>query len=118
MSIPNSVISKSTMTAPQVECLKTYLRVKSKQITLREAAASRSDKQTTIGSYYRTVQQGRNNLRSSVMTLVIGLWLGLVRADDLQKLFDLIGRGLPELEDEEKERAVALIEVLLDKIVL
>ena len=100
-----------------MESLASYAKVKSREITLREAALSRSEGPVKVGSYYRTVDQGRKNLRESVATVVVGLWLGLVKSEDLQKLFTLAGKGLGTLEGEGAERAAEVIQALIEKLV-
>lgn len=87
-------------------------------MTLREAAALRQDKEVTLGSYYRTVQQARQKIRASVLTLIIAQWLGVVNVDNLRRLLDLAGKGVSGLGEEEKERVADVLNALLDKIVL
>ena len=72
----------------------------------------------TIGSYYRTVRQGRKNVRESLVTVVIALWLGLARVEDVRRLFELVGGGTHELSDEEAERFTQLLDALLRRIVV
>ena len=114
MEVPRPLIERSNLTAVQVESLQEYLRVKSHETTLKEAASSRS---VRIGSYYRTVKQGKDNVKSSVYTVIIALWLGFVKGEDLRRLLDQAGAGLPELQEGERERLGALIEMLVERIV-
>lgn len=72
----------------------------------------------TIGSYYRTVRQARSNLRESLVTLVVALWLGLIRAEDVRRLSDLVGTGARDLSDEEGERFLQLLDALLGRIIM
>jgi len=72
----------------------------------------------TTGSYSRTVQQARTNVQKSLLTVVIALWLGVVRVEDLRRLFDLVGGGAHELSDEEADRFLQLLDVLLQHIVV
>ena len=84
---------------------------------MREAAASRSDNPVTIGSYYRTVQQARRNMRQSMLTILIGLWVGLIKVEDARKLFDLMAKGAGQVPEED-DRFVAVLEALLDRMML
>ena len=118
MELPESMVRSSNLTPKQVESLTSYVRVRSHETTLREAAASRSSGEVKIGSYYRTVQQGRDNIRSSIITVLIALWSGFVKGDDLRRLLDQTSKGLPELEERERSRVVSLVEALVDKIVM
>ena len=114
------------MTPRQLEILAAYLRVASGEMRMKEAAALVSQGRTrgvperplTTGSYSRTVQQARTNVRKSLLTVVIALWLGVVRVEDLRRLFDLVGGGAHELSDEEADRFLQLLDVLLQHIVV
>jgi hypothetical protein len=124
MKLPESLIKSSSLTPTQIESLASYTRVRSHEMTLGEAASMRTTTkvkgggQLKVGSFYRSVQQGRENVKSSILTVVIALWMGFVKSEDLWKLFEHVGRGLPELEESERERVSALIEALVGKIVM
>ncbi len=117
MEIPASLTQASVLTDPQLESLMSYLRVRSGEATLKEAASSRRSKPVTVGSYYRTVQQAEENLRKSVVTVVIGLWLGVVRREDLQRLFTTVGPEWGKLEGEGAERAAGVVLAMIDQLV-
>ncbi len=76
------------------------------------------DKTLTIGSYYRTVSQARKNVKASLVTVVIALWLGMIKVEDVRRLFELVGGGARELSDEETDRFLQLLEVLLRRIIV
>ena len=103
-----------------------YVRVASGEIKMREAALlvsqgrtkGKPDRPLTIGSYSRTVRQARTNVRESLVTVVIALWLRVVRIEDVRRLFELVGGGAPELSDEEAERFLRLLDALLQRIVV
>jgi len=84
----------------------------------REAAAGGTSGPVTVGSYFRTVQQARENVRRSLVTLMIGLWLGVIKAEDIRRLLDFGVAGDKQLSDEEKERFVAVLRALIQKIVM
>jgi len=106
------------LTRRQLEALETYLRVLAGEILFREAAAKSSLKAVTVGSYYRTVQQARKNIRESIVTVLIGLWLGLVKPEDVRRLLDLSGLGAKELSEEGQARVIEVLRALVQKIVL
>jgi hypothetical protein len=126
MSVPERLVNQSSITARQLEALSSYLRVASGEIKLREAASSvsqgkrksRERPTLSIGSYSRTVSQARTNVRESLVTVVIVLWLGMIKAEDVRRLFDLVGGGARELSEEESERFLQLLDVLLRRIVV
>ncbi len=77
----------------------------------------RSEKPVTIGSYYRTVQQGRNQVRESIVTVLVAIAIGLVKVEDVWRLLELASKGNTEVADEDRERFVVVLQTLLDKIV-
>jgi len=126
MSVPDMLVGQSSITPRQLEILEAYFRVASGEMKMKDAAAlvsrgrtrGKSDAPLTIGSYSRTVRQARTNVRKSLLTVVIALWLGLVRVEDLRRLFDLVGGGAHELSDEEATRFLQLLDVLLRRIIV
>jgi hypothetical protein len=125
MSLPDKLVDESSLTRRQVQALSNYMRVIFGEIRLREAASilttgrTKGDRQRelTVGSYYRTLTQARSNVRKSVVTLVVGLWLGAIRTEDVRRLFELVGTGTRELSEEEQERFMQVLEALLRRIV-
>ncbi len=126
MSVPERLVGQSSMTARQLEALAGYLRVASGEIKLKDAASlasqskrKRRERSTlTVGSYYRTVSQARANVKESLVTLVIALWIGMIKAEDLRRLFELVGGGARELSEDEIGRFLQLLDALLRRIVV
>lgn len=85
---------------------------------MREAASQRVDGPVTVGSYYRTVRQAKRKLRASIVTLAIAMSTGLIRVEDMRRLFDLVGKDTQDLSEEEAERFAVVLSTLLDKIVM
>lgn len=125
MNFPEFLVDRSSLTPRQLESLELYVRVAIGEMKLKEAAsiASRTrrrgkpEKPLTIGSYYGTVQQARENIRKSIATLLIGIWLGVVKAEDVRRLLDATGGGARELSDEENTRLIGVLRALIDRIV-
>jgi hypothetical protein len=111
-------VEQSTLTARQLEALQSYVRVALGEMRYREAAASGPSKSVTIGSYFRTVQQARENIRASIVTLLIGLWVGVVKPEDVRRLLDVAGSGARELPNEERRRLVGVLRELVKRIVM
>jgi hypothetical protein len=126
MSFVERLGRQSSLTPRQLESLASYLRVASGEIKLKEAASlasqgrrrERSEKPLTVGSYYRTVSQARTNVKESLMTVVLAIWLGLIKLEDVRRLIELVGGGVRELSDEEADRFLRLLEALLRRIVV
>ena len=118
MSLPEALVGQSSLTPRQLEALQSYLRVALGEMKYREAAAGGLPKPVTVGSYFRTVQQARDNVRKSIVTLLIGLWVGVVKPEDVRRLLDVAGSGVRELSDEEAARFVGALRALIQKIVM
>lgn len=120
------MVEQSSLTSRQFQSIMAYLRVASGEIKLKEAASLATpgklkgsrEKPLSIGSYYRTVSQARENIKEALATVVIALWLGVIKVEDARRLFDLVGSGPRELTDEEGERFVEVLGALLGRIVL
>ena len=120
------MVDESTLTRRQLEALQTYIRVAMGEMRYREAALTMSQgrkspesaKPLTIGSYFRTVQQAKQNIRKSVVTILIGLWLGVVKPEEVRRLLDVAGTSVRELSDEDRDRFVGVLRVLLQKLVM
>jgi hypothetical protein len=126
MSVLERLVDQSSITPRQLEALASYLRVASGEIKLREAASlisqgrrkGKPEKPLTVGSYYRTISQARANVKESLVTVVIALWLGMIKVDDVRRLFELVGGGARELSEEESDRFLQLLDVLLRRIIV
>jgi len=126
MGFLESLVDQSSITRRQLESLTSYMRVSTGEFKLKDAALLASHGRTrgrreaplTVGSYYRTVHQARRNVRKSLVTIVIALWMGVIRAEDVHRLFDLVGGGTRELSDEDAEQFTRLLDALLRRIMV
>jgi hypothetical protein len=120
VEIPESLVEQSELTPIQIEAIASYVGIRAGQLKWKDAATSMrrkrkqsSDKPITLGSYYRTVQQGKDNVKKSAVTLLIAVWLGLVRVEDMRRLFELASRNLADLSEEDRSRFGAVLQALL-----
>jgi len=126
LSFLERLVDQSSITRRQLESLTSYMRVSTGESKLKEAASLASEGRTrgkrggpvTIGSYYRTLRQAQRNVRESLVTVVIALWLGAIRLEDVRRLFELVGTGTRELSDEDAERFTRLLDALLRRIIV
>ena len=123
MAIPESLIEQSELTPIQIEAIASYIGVRNGRLKWKEAAATMKrkrkqspDKPVTLGSYYRTVQEAKVNVKKSAVTLLIAVWLGLVRVEDMRRLFDLASRSLSDLSQEDKDRLATVLQALLTQM--
>jgi hypothetical protein len=117
MGLPETLVDQSSLTSKQLEALQSYLRVANGEMKYREAASGLA-KPVTVGSYFRTVQQARDNVRKSIVTLLIGVWVGVVKPEDVRRLLDLAGTGVRELPEEESARFVGVLRALIERVVV
>ncbi len=126
MSVPEKLVGQSSITPRQLEALVSYLRVAAGEMKLKDAASlasqgrrkGKSDQPLTIGSYYRTASQARANVKQSLVTVVIALWLGMIKVEDVRRLFELVGAGARELSEEDSDKFLQLLEALLSRIIV
>lgn len=118
MILPDALMEHSNLTEKQLESLVSYVKVVAGEMHYRDAAALRSEKSVTIGSYYRTVQQGRTQVRESIVTVLVAIVVGLVKVEDVRRLLELVGKGDAEVAEEDKERFAVILQTLLDRIVI
>ena len=123
MSVPESLVGQSELTHVQIEAIASYVGVRTGHLKWKDAAASMkrkrkqaSGKPVTLGSYYRTVQQAKDNVKKSAVTLLIAVWLGLVRVEDMRRLFDLASGSIADLSDEDKEHLRVVLQALLTQM--
>jgi len=126
MSFVERLGEQSSLTSRQVESLLGYLRVVSGELRLRDAASMASqgrvkgpsNRPLSLGSYYRTVSQARTNVRRSLVTVVLALWMGAIKVEDVRRLFEVVGGGARELSEEEADRFLSVLEALLRRVVV
>jgi len=118
MDLPDILVDSSTLTRKELESLESYLRVMRGEVRLKDAASQRSGKAVTVGSYYRTVQQGKRTMRESITTTLIGLWLGFIKAEDVRRLFETVGKGASNLSEDEIEHLGRVLQALVERIVM
>ncbi len=126
MSILETLVDQSSLTPRQLQALMSYLRVQAGEIKLKDAAALASEgrkkgatgKPLTIGSYYRTLKQARANVEESFVTVIVAISLGVVKIEDVRRLFELVGGGARELSDEESQRFTQLLSALLKRMIM
>ncbi len=77
-----------------------------------------SGRPLSIGSYGRTVQQARENIKEAIATVFIATCLNLIKAEDVKRLLDLAQTGSKKLTEDEQEKIANLVEALLERMVL
>ncbi len=118
VSVANRLAERSTLTRVQLETLALHRRVLSGEISLKQAADQRKRGPVSVGAYYRVVGQAQKNVRASILTVLTALWLGYVKFEDVSRLLQLVGKGPIELGEEETDQLMAVLDAVLDKLVM
>ena len=117
MSFIERVSSVSSLTEAQLESLLLYRRVLSGELTLEKASKLRESKKVSVGAFYRTVHQGKDNMKQAIMTITAGVWLGYVKLEDLRRLFDLVANSPSPFEQAQSEQLMPVLAALVEKMV-
>jgi len=122
MSVAERLAADSTLTRVQIETLELQKRVLAGEIKPGQAAAQRVGKKSkgpfTASSYHRVLDQARNNIRASILTVLVAMQLGYVKYDDLARLLQVVGTGSAEVAGEDADRLIAVLNALLDRLVM
>lgn len=93
------LVNNSSLTEKQ---LATYLSYQSGRYKEKSGTYSRLGQPVAKGAFHRTLQQARNNVRRSIVTLILLGYLDITNTSDvtydITELFEL-GRKLRELKD-------------------
>lgn len=117
MNFVKRVSEVSSLTECQMKSLLLYRRVLSGELSLAQASKLREPKSSTVGAFYRVVQQGKGNVRQAIMTLIAGIWLGYVKPEDLRRLFDLVADNPFPLDQERFDQLLPALEALIGRMV-
>lgn len=118
MNYIQALAKMSSITDAQLDVLLLHRRVLSGKIKKKQAASARASGPVTLGAFNRVLQQGKENLRRAVLSIIVGVREGLIKPDELRKLIDLVARAPLEMPDEQQEAFVTLVLALTDKIVM
>ena len=77
----------------------------------------RTPKPVKLGTYHRVLDQALRNLRFGVWTTVVGLSLGLVRKEELERLIDLLPTNV-ELDETRQEELLSVIQAIVRSLVI
>lgn len=117
-SVLDSIASRSSLTTAQLETLKIYRELKNHQITMEDALQKRKNLPISKGTHYRILGQARNNIRRSLLTVVVAAQMGLIRPDELQRLVATVSLLPDSVESDRLEEILALVDALADRIVM
>jgi len=117
-STPETISDLSSLTRVQVETLKIRRSLLKAEINMGTALKMRKNPGISRGTYYRILAQARKNLTESLFTVAVGVQMGLLKADDVQKLVATVSMIPAEVDQEKLPQVMALVTALADRIVM
>ncbi len=100
-SIVANLMSRCSLTQAQVD---TLLLAANEELSLSAKAAHRDDGKVSKGSFIRTLRQGQANIESSIYTLFLLAYLGLIPSGRLNQ-FARTGDLISKIKASEPDRA-------------
>jgi len=107
----------SALTEAQIESLRLYRRVLRGEISSKEAANLRTPQPVKVGTYHRVLGQALQNLQSAIWTVIVGLNLGLIRAEELKHLIEVLPSNL-EPDEFHQEELLDVIRAIVRRVVI
>src|SRR2546425_5300271 len=101
----------SALTEAQIESLQLRRRVIRGEISSKEAANLRTPHPVKLGTYHRVLHQALRKLQSAIWTVIVGLNVGLVRAEELKRLIEVLPENL-EPDDAHQEELLDVIRAI------
>ena len=117
-SAPEEVADLSSLTRIQVETLKIHHAVLEGEINMDIALKTRRKSGISRGTHYRILAQAKKNVKQSLFTVATAVQMGLLRAEDVQKLISTISMIPTDVDSEKLPEVMALVNVLADRIVM
>ncbi len=107
----------SALTEAQIETLQLHRRVLRGEISSKDAANMRTPEPVKLGTYHRVLDQALRNLQSAIWTVIVGLNLGLVRAEELKRLIEVLPSNL-EPHEAHQEELLGVIRAIVRRVVI
>ena len=82
------------------------------------ALKTRKDSGISRGTYYRILAQAKRNLRESLFTVAIGVQMGLLKTEEVQKLIATVSMIPADVDREKLPEVIALVTALAERIVM
>jgi hypothetical protein len=113
-----SIANLSSLTKTQVETLKIHQAVLKGEINMKTALKLRKNSGISRGTHYRIVAQGKKNIVSSLLTVATAVQMGLLRAEDVQKLILTVSTIPIDVDPDKSPEVTALVSLLAQRIVM
>jgi predicted DNA-binding protein (UPF0251 family) len=117
-SSSEAIADLSSLTRIQVETLKVHRAVAKDEIKMETALKIRRNSGISRGTHYRILAQARKNITQSLFTVATAVQMGLLKAEDVEKLISSVSMIPADLDPEKLAEVIALVKVLADHIVM
>jgi len=108
---------RSSLTRVQIETLILRMAVSRGEISLKEALTKRKGVAISPGTYYRVLGQAKMNLRRALFGVLVGVQLGLIRKEELERFFSAASRIPAEINGKEAD-VMQLLDALVERLVM
>jgi len=88
------------------------------EINIATALKKRKDSGISRGTHYRILEQGKKNIVESLFTVAVGVQIGLLKWEDVEKLISMVSTIPPDVDEARLSEVTALAKVLADRIVM
>tara|TARA_B100000749_G_C18300039_1_gene412146 strand:- start:317 stop:715 length:399 start_codon:yes stop_codon:yes gene_type:complete len=86
--IINNLFQKTSITKTQLDTLLSNVEGKRRDITLNNRINLRDKKPVKIGAFLRSYEQAKHNIKSSIYTIILFQYLGLLTDDSLNLIIE------------------------------
>jgi hypothetical protein len=113
----NGLVSRSSITRVQVETINLRKRVLAGQLKLVEAAGLRGGGPVRVGTFYRVLDQAKNNVERSIFSVLLAIRLGVLKPEELNRLFSLVSQP-GEVDQEAAMDIMRVLNPLIRRLVM
>lgn len=109
--------SRASLTKRQIECLSLQISAKNRLGERSQIERPHVIAGVTEGAYYRVLDQAHRNIVRAVYTMLLCSRMGILRAEDLRRLVNLMAKT-PFEDVQTSKEVISLIDALVTKIVM
>jgi hypothetical protein len=85
---------------------------------MEEVLKSRKNSGISRGTHYRILGQARRNVRESLFTVAAAARLGVIKAEDVQKLLSAVSKIPDDLDPQKIVEVMSLVNAAAERIVM
>ncbi len=116
--VTEGLIQKSAITGVQLDTLLLQQRVNKREMRVADARKLRKPEGVTVGSYYRVLDQARDNLERAIFTLLLGAKLHVIQTDGVVRLLNMVSAAPDEMPEEDLDQFMRVVTELVRRILV